>query len=73
VQRRQVRELLELPLDVGVDQDRFPESRAAVDDPVRDGPDPSGYVLERGDLRGCVHVVDDRQLQARRPGVYYQD
>ena len=69
VQRRQLGHGGELALDRVVDHDRLAEALAAVDDAVRDGPDPGRHGLQRLDRLGRVVLADHRQLQARRAGV----
>jgi hypothetical protein len=69
VQWRELDRGFELLLDGVVDQDRFAEAPAAVDDAVGDPRDPVRNRIEGIDPRRGSVGVDNRELQARRTGV----
>jgi hypothetical protein len=60
VERREGLELEDLLPDLGVDQDRLAEARAAVDDPVRDGDEaPAVDLVERPDPFDALVLPDE--------------
>ena len=61
VQRRELRQRVELALDRVVDHDRLAEARAAVHDPVRDGVDAAGASASDATGVGRVVLLDRRR------------
>jgi len=69
VERRQLDQLGDPLRDPGIDDNRVAKSRAAVDDPVRDGIGLVAGLGERVERNDAVVGRDEAQLQARRAGV----
>jgi hypothetical protein len=72
VQRRQLRQRVELAPNRIVDHHRLPETRTAVNDPVRDRVDRRSVSERRDRLCGVV-LLDHRELHARRARVDDED
>jgi len=73
VKRRQLGELFQPARDRVVDQGRLAKICSAVDNAVGDGGDPRRCGFERVDGLCRAFGRDERQLQARRPGVDDED
>jgi hypothetical protein len=72
VQRGEVGELRQALLARVVEQDRVAEDGTAVDDAVADGGDVVRGVLQLVERLDPAVRIDERQLEARRPGVDHE-
>jgi hypothetical protein len=73
VERRELRDRTELRDDAVVDQHGLAKAVAAVDDPVADGGYAVGSRREGLERPRVVVCVDERELEAGRPGIDDED